>query len=429
MKRAFRCFLLAAALSTSPAWAAFKINAVYDASLTTHPNASQILASIQKVIDLYEWKFTDNITAKVYFRKTSGFGTSEWGYVWNGAGVAINAMYGDATSTDDAVATSLLWNNFFGSIAYNTINGRALGINTGGFLTYNGEGGFDGCVNVNPDVAFFDHNNPIPGKFDFYSMVAHELDEVLGTGSGAGDWLAFTTDLFRYDGNGNRFFSGDTSVHTYFSIDGVNRIVEYNQFNRTQGPYGDWAPHSPSMTQDWVITDGIKIDPGEPEFRLLDVVGYDRSTVRPLNYSLFRGGRVSGGLESLYLPDGDPLVVRPGTIPFQADFPVQIVIQGTSRFTDPSKMRLLLTSRVPIPAIGQTVEMWDYVGNAYVAVDFRVASLTYSTTEIVVSNPARFVNPSTKQVQARIKYKGTQPIQSGSWSAYVDQAVWEIVPQ
>ena len=416
-------------IAAAQACAGFKIQAVYDASFTNDPNSAQILASIQKVIDLYEWKFTDNVTAKIYFRKTNAFGISEWGYYWNGAGVAINAMHADVTSSDDAEAVSHLGNNFFGSIAYNSINGRALGLGTGGFLTFNGEGGFDGCVNVNSDLAFFDHNNPVPGKFDFHSMVCHELDEVLGTGSGAGDWLAFTTDLYRYDGNGNRFFSGDTNVHTYFSIDGVNRIVEYNQFGRTQGPYGDWAPHSPSMTQDWVITDGIKLDPGEPEFRLLDVIGYDRSTVRPENYTLLRGGLVSGNLQSLFVADSNALVVRPGTVPFQADFPVQIVLQSTSRFTTPGKMRLVVTSRTPIPNIGQTVEFYDFVAGAYVVVDFRVATLGFTTAEIPVNDPARFVDPVTRRVQARIKYKGTQQIQAGSWSAFVDQAVWEVVPQ
>jgi len=416
-----------AALVAAQAWG-FKVQAVYDVSLTQHPKAAQILASIQKVIDFYEWKFTDPITVKVYFRKTDAFGISEWGYYWNDAWLAINQLYGDATSADDAVATSLLHNNFFGSIAYNTINGRALGLNTPGFLTFGGEGGFDGAVNVNPDVAFFDHDNPIGGKFDFFSMVCHELDEVLGTGSGAGDWLAFTTDLFRYDGNGNRFFSGDTNVHTYFSIDGQTRIVEYNQYHRTQGPYGDWAPHSPSMTQDWVISSGIRIEPGEPEFRLLDAIGYDRSTVRPESFSLQRGSLVFGNLQSLFTKDADPLVVKRGFVPFGGDFPVQIILQGTSRFASPGKLRLCLTSKTPAPNLGQTVEMFDFVAGAYEAVDFRVASSEYSDAYAVVVNPARFVEAGTKRVLARIKYKSTVPIQPGAWTVFLDQAVWEATP-
>ncbi|MBV6459582.1 MAG: hypothetical protein HONBIEJF_02731 [Fimbriimonadaceae bacterium] len=427
MKRARSWVALAALCGASTAWG-FKIQAVIDSSLTSHPNAAEILASIQAVIDHYEWKFTDPITAKVLFRKTDAFGISEWGYYWNDAWLAINQLYGDSTSADDAEATSHLHNNFFGSIAYNSINGRALGLNTPGFMTFNGEGGFDGAVNVNPDVAFFDHNSPIPGKFDFFSMICHELDEVLGTGSGVGNWLAFTTDLYRYDGNGNRFFSGDTNVHTYFSINGTNRIVEYNQYQRTQGPYGDWAPHNPSMTQDWVILSGIKIEPGEPEFRLLDVIGYDRSTSRPQSYTILRGTQVSGNLESLFNADSDPLVVKMGLIPFQSDFPVRLVLDGTSRFAVPGKLRICLTSKVTAANIGQTVELYDYSAGIYEVVDYRVVGLGYTSTIAAVTNPARFVAPGTRQIQARIKFKSTTPIQAGVWSAYLDQAVWEVTP-
>lgn len=419
---------VATALATAQACAGFRIVPVYDSSITNDPNATAIIACLQSVIDLYEWKLTDNVTAKIYFSKGGGLGSSGWGYYWNDAWVGINALYGDVTSPDDVEGVSHLGNNFFGSLAYNTANGRAMGLNTPGFLTYNGEGGFDGAVALNTDICFLDHNNPVAGKFDLYSAAAHEINEVLGTPSGSGDWLAFAADLFRYDGAGNRHFSGDTSVHTYFSLDAVTHIAEYNHYGRTAGDWGDWAPHNPSMTQDWVINSGIKIEPGEPEFRLLDAIGYDRSLTRPESYSLFRGIQGSGNLASLFTVDNNPLVVRPGFVPFTSDFPVQIVLQTTSRFANPGKLRLSLTARSPIPNIGQTIEFYDFVAGAYVQVDFRAVQLSYTKTEAVATNSARFVDPVTRKVQARIKYKGIQAIQAGAWSAIVDQAVWEITP-
>lgn len=268
----------AAVLATTPA-AALVINPVFDSSIANDPNSAAIESNINSVISLYQAKFTDNITVKVYFQKGGGLGSSLFGYYYNGASTAINAMAADATSADDATAVSHLNSNVFGSVAYTSANGRALGLNTGGFLSVGADGGYDGIISLNTDICFLDHNAPVAGKYDLFSATAHELDEVLGTPSGASGALAFTADLYRYDNFGNRSFSGDTNSHAYFSIDGVNDIVEYNQFGHTQGDWGDWIAHSPSQTQDWLIYDGITINPGESEFRLLDVIGYNRASV------------------------------------------------------------------------------------------------------------------------------------------------------
>src|SRR5205085_7723575 len=120
----------------------------------------------------------------VYLQKGGGLGGSQWGYYWNNAGVAISAMATDATSVDDAVAVSHLGTNVFGSVAYTSANGRALGLNTGGFLTVGADGGYDGIISLNTDICFYNHNAPVGGKFDLWSATAHELDEVLGTPSG-----------------------------------------------------------------------------------------------------------------------------------------------------------------------------------------------------------------------------------------------------
>ncbi len=255
---------------------ALQIHAVFDASITNDPNAAAIMRCINSVIALYQSAFADNVTAKIYFQKGGGLGGSTWGYYWNSSGLAVSALYADAKTADDAIAVSHLGTQTFGSVAYTSANGRALGLNTGGFMSFGGEGGFDGAVSLNTDICFFNHYAPEGGKFDLYSVTAHEIDEVLGTPSGAGDWLAFTTDLFRYDGDGGRSFDGDTNKHVFFSIDTATKIVEYNQYHRTGGDWGDWMAHSPSQTQDWSIFSGIRIDPGELEFKLLDVIGYDR---------------------------------------------------------------------------------------------------------------------------------------------------------
>ena len=269
------------AATASEAFAGLVINPVFDASITTDANALAIENNINSVIALYQTKFTDNITVKIYFQKGGGLGSSQWGYYFNNASVAINAITADKKSADDNIAVSHLGTSVFGTVAFTSANGRALGLNTPGFISAGASSDFDGIVSVNTGICFLNHNSPQGGLFDLYSATAHEIDEVLGTGSGASSAQAFTTDLFRYDGGGNRSFTGDIGAHAYFSIDTTTRIVEYNQFGHNNGDWGDWAPNTPAQTQDWVINSGIKIDPGESEFRLLDVIGYDRAAAVP----------------------------------------------------------------------------------------------------------------------------------------------------
>jgi hypothetical protein len=273
---------LGTVLAASPAFANLVINPIYDSSITSDPNAGAIMSNINSAIAMYQSKFTDNVTVKVYVQTGGGLGSSLWGYYWNTAGTAISALTADATSADDATAVGTFGTNVFGSVAYTSANGRAMGLNTPGFLTVGADGGYDGVISLNTSICFYNHNSPVGGKFDLYSAFCHELDEVLGTPSGASGSLAFAPDLFRYNGSGGRSFNGDTNQHAYFSIDGTTNIVEYNQFGRSGGDWGDWVAHpGGSMTQDWLIFDGQTINPGEPEFRLLDVIGYNRATPVP----------------------------------------------------------------------------------------------------------------------------------------------------
>jgi len=154
-------------------------------------------------------------------------------------------------------------------IALSEANAKALGFDTSSFS------GDDGVIGLNTSICFTDHNSPVAGKYDLFAVAAHELDEVLGTVSGVGGSTLWSADLYRYNGSGARSFTTDTGQRAYFSIDGTNLLDEYNQFGRTTGDWGDWKRHSPPQVQDWQGTTGMKIDP-DVEFRLLDVVGYDR---------------------------------------------------------------------------------------------------------------------------------------------------------
>jgi hypothetical protein len=140
--------------------------------------------------------------------------------------------------------------------------------------------------------------NGTTNNYDFFSVVEHETDEVLGTSSCVNYASPATTnpptcvsaeDLFRYTAPGVRIF--DTFANSYFSADGGVTDLDNNTYNTTQGA-GDWGDFSqicvfvqdaeacpsgfsPGVNFSLDITnDGPGGTPG-PEVAMLNAVGYN----------------------------------------------------------------------------------------------------------------------------------------------------------
>lgn len=146
------------------------------------------------------------------------------------------------------------------------------------------------------------------------------------------------------------------------------------------------------------------------------------------SFSMARGNRVSGGLSDLANSDDSRLVAQAGTIPFLSDYPVQIVVIGSSPTATPSRLRLRVEGQVQYQAIGQTIELYNYATNSFDTVDFRQGSLADQIVEVDAATPSQYVDPQTRQVKARLKYKPTQAVPNSSWRIGVDQVLWEITP-
>ena len=141
---------------------------------------------------------------------------------------------------------------------------------------------------------------------DFYSVVEHETDEVLGTVSCIGTITVASTnvpynqcanslsstdaspaDLFRYSAAGVRsFFATANGTPAYFSADGgVTDVADYN--NSPNGAdYGDWLDLYPGLVQDMQASEDVNLDIAtdvgvngnnypRPEVAVLDAVGFD----------------------------------------------------------------------------------------------------------------------------------------------------------
>lgn len=166
----------------------------------------------------------------------------------------------------------------------------AIGDTTDGNSLISGNNGFAGAVGLNISTMNPSRNPYDPSKYDLFSTVTHEVDEILGIGGDGSNIVPGTLpadigplDLFRYGSKGVRSFSNSANVGAYFSINGgATDLVHFNQ--DSGGDFGDWGDgvvpadgngNSPPLVQDAFGDSTAEPNIGPPELTALDVVGWN----------------------------------------------------------------------------------------------------------------------------------------------------------
>jgi hypothetical protein len=285
--------------SPAPARAGLIIIPTFDASITGNPNAAAIEAGINNAIAQTEATFTDPITVNITFQNmATGLGQSSTVVGSTPYATYRAALLADSKSADDATALASLPVQVNSpadgqaNLWVTSANLRAVGL-PGAVAT-------DGTIMLNTSIMNLSRVGPQNGSFfDLQGVAQHEIDEVLGLGSGLNLPVNFPRqsrpqDLFRYSGAGVRSYTTAAGT-SYFSIDGgTTDIVDFNQAAGSNGgDFGDWVIHSPAQVQDWAGTPGAQPNLGPSEIRNLDVIGYDLVTAavpEPGTFALMGAG-------------------------------------------------------------------------------------------------------------------------------------------
>ncbi len=284
-------------IAVTSANAGLTINATFDSSITSNPNAAAVEAMINRAIAIYETLFTDPVTIEILFRYTT---TAPDGHPLRPGATArsdnpfyiipwdtyIAALRADAKTGNDAVANASLPGTALSSdIRPSSANGRAVGLDTPPAMFADGSvgngGPYDGIVTLN-STAPFGFTRPVASNdFDAQRETEHEIDEVMGLGSAANTAYFHTQDLFSWSSPGIRNISPNGT--RYFSINGGNtNIVNFNQ--DPNGDPGDWlsgpCPQAQPYVQNASDCTGQSSDVTaiSPEGISLDVIGYDLSS-------------------------------------------------------------------------------------------------------------------------------------------------------
>jgi hypothetical protein len=313
IKGGIRALLLAGvafSVLTAPAEANIVINPTFGSSISGDANAAAIEATINSAINFYESNISTNITVNIGFGKGNGLGTSLTYIATDTYSDFITQLHahssGDATDTTALAGLPIQSNNPVTgtTITASLSNYNAIGITgfgTGG-VDPNGACGvagsnFAACILLN--TALTTPGSPgSPGSFSLLAVAEHEMDEVLGLGSGLSCFNGTCTvgtphpeDLFRWDGTGVRSYALNTQTSqnctgasvANFSLNGAagTNLKQFNNCNNG-GDYGDWASGvAPPAVQDAFATAGSSpsLIVTSPEVVALDAIGYNLQAV------------------------------------------------------------------------------------------------------------------------------------------------------
>ncbi len=310
MIHAAMALALAALLGGAP-WAQANLTIIptFDSTITANPNAAYFESQINGAIAAAESYIANPITVNIDFQAvTRGLGSN----VTSGSPLSYSQYLSDLhnqqtlSASDRSALASLpagpndpVPGNTSQKVNLSSSLLRALGEPAG-----NIGGGFDGTIFLNLDLMMLPGNTSAQnaGLYSAQYVVAHEMDEVLGSGGGGSnlnyasnypDGLALdpvgTLDLYRYTADGVRSYTTSTSVRPYFSIDGgKTKLVYFNQ--NTTGDYGDW--YGTTQVQNAFGIPGKLLYLGTNELTALDVVGWNLAPAEipePSTLAIFGG--------------------------------------------------------------------------------------------------------------------------------------------
>jgi hypothetical protein len=290
-------FLAIMVLGLTPVRANMVIVPVWDSSITTNAAYSMITNTIMQAIAVYEGCFSNNITIYINFQSDTNvaLGESDYSYYFVSYPYYRSHLVAGASTLYDTNALAHLPNTTTNPVNGNVTNyvnlplGRALGMTQDGFghsINWSTSASNpDGTVYLNTSIMNLSRPPTNPDNYDLQAVASHEIDEVLGIGSALsglnnGDPAPTGAippyDMFRYDQNGHRSFNTATNTLAYFSLDGVTKWVQFNQYE--YGDFNDWNswPYGAATprVQDAFSTAGATPNL-DVELIALDVIGYN----------------------------------------------------------------------------------------------------------------------------------------------------------
>lgn len=286
MKKLF-CLVWVPFLVCATPLPALTINATYDSSVTSQPNAAQIESAFAAAVDTLQSLYTNNATINITvywgpggpFTNGIDLGRSFLTVFPTSYAQITNALFTSrASSADTDSVASLPPTDPTGGGPWWMPRAqiKVLGLPISGVSPNDSVN--DGAVGFTSNVLYtLDPNNrAVAGEYDFIGVAQHEITEVLGritlglqTNVG---FLPF--DLFRFTNNAARNFDPNAN-NAYFSVDNGATALNFYYTNANLGDIQDWKSGSTPDAYDAFVAEGVVLPISMADIETLDVLGYN----------------------------------------------------------------------------------------------------------------------------------------------------------
>ena len=156
-----------------------------------------------------------------------------------------------------------------------------------------------------------------------------------------------------------------------------------------------------------------------------DVFVHDLALV-PSLFTVVRGVVEAGDAGGVVFPENERLILRPGITFTTSQAPIEMVAEGRTLLSNPTRLEFAVEFHATSPSIRQTIEMFNFDTQAYELAHTLQATLNDAVALVVItSNPGRFVS-SSGLMRSRVSYKAVGPVFAYPWRSRIDHIRWTV---
>jgi hypothetical protein len=126
--------------------------------------------------------------------------------------------------------------------------------------------------------------------------------------------------------------------------------------------------------------------------------------------------------------DGNPYTIKAGIVLSAFEAPINLTFDGTAPWQHASKLRFSITGWASTPGLTRTIELFDWQADSFETVSAIAVGTSSATTDLMLSDADRFIQPGTRRVRARVSLKQTGIVLGFPWAYNFDQVAWFINP-